>query len=272
MEPPGKPAPEGDKNTPLSQAVSASGESLCIVLQAIPTAGRGARLPFDVREYCHYIVYSWICQHHILWKMGGKPKWRTWRNAVPARLACVLHALPTTLSTDNLFSPRTLHTQPHVFPSPLRWKESAVLTGEKWNLLGYLSSDTSFLPRVSHIPPRFLSACPKGLSRFPTFPQNWNRSKDVEGCTDGNARVTELLNSILWLLHFSFSPASAFAYSPAKIALHEFHTRFPSVIHIYDHDIPHCFPHGFATPRSTGKSVVFPFRICYDTSVGRDWA
>ena len=116
MEPPGKPAPEGDKNTPLSQAVSASGEFSCIVLQAIPTAGRGARLPFDVREYCHYIVYSRICQHHILWKTGGKPNWHTWRNAESARLACVLHALPTTLSTDKLFSPRILHAGKPAFP------------------------------------------------------------------------------------------------------------------------------------------------------------
>ena len=211
MEPPGKPAPEGDKNTPLSQAVSASGEFSCIVLQAIPTAGRGARLPFDVREYCHYIVYSRICQHHILWKTGGKPNWHTWRNAESARLACVLHALPTTLSTDNLFSPRTLHTQPHVFPSPLRWKERPAFEAGNWGFQATLPCSGSLIPRVSHIPPRFLSACPEGLSSFPTFPQSWNRLKDVEGCTAGNARITELLNSILWLLHFPFSPASAFA-------------------------------------------------------------
>jgi len=83
-----------------------------------PTAGRGARLPFDVREYCHYIVYSCICQHHILWKTGGKPKWRTWRNAESARLAGVLHALPTGLSTDKLFSPRILHSGKPAFPPP----------------------------------------------------------------------------------------------------------------------------------------------------------
>ena len=39
MEPPGKPAPEGDKNTPLSQFASASGESSCIVLQDFPRLG-----------------------------------------------------------------------------------------------------------------------------------------------------------------------------------------------------------------------------------------
>jgi hypothetical protein len=204
--------------------------------------------------------------------MGGKPKWRTWRNAVPARLACVLHALPTTLSIDKLFSPRILHSVRHVFSSPFHWKERPTFREKKWGLLGIPPCFGFPIPRVFHILTRHVSAQRKGLPRFPTLPQNWNRSKDVEGCTDGNARVTELLNSILWLLHFSFSPASAFAYSPAKIALHEFHTRFPSVIHIYDHDIPHGFPRGFATPRSTGKSVVFPSRICYDTSVGRDWA